>query len=72
MSEPKYPIAPGPFHDGDLDYGPEPEDEEIIGFDYAKGAHKCNRCNYDRHECQGCGISVTHENSNVCEECKKL
>lgn len=31
----------------------------------------CDRCNYDKHECPGCGEPLPHQ-LLVCEECRKL
>ena len=30
----------------------------------------CDRCNYDRHLCPGCGTHVPH-GTTVCTDCKK-
>lgn len=29
----------------------------------------CERCNYDRHVCPGCGTPVSHKGSQVCDAC---
>lgn len=34
--------------------------------------HKCDRCNYDRHLCPGCGASLRHYGPAVCAECAVL
>ncbi len=32
---------------------------------------ECDLCNYDRHNCMGCGLPLNH-GMTVCEECSKL
>lgn len=31
----------------------------------------CDDCNYDRHQCPGCGWTVLHEGPGVCDGCRE-
>lgn len=31
----------------------------------------CDRCNYDNHQCPGCGGDMPHESSGVHEDCAR-
>lgn len=31
--------------------------------------YACDRCNYDQHQCGGCGGQVPHKNGGTCDDC---
>lgn len=39
-------------------------------FDRVRDSENCDRCNYDIHQCPGCGAPLPHDVC-VCEDCRK-
>lgn len=39
-------------------------------FDRVRDSEHCGRCNYDRHQCPGCGTALPHD-VGVCAECQE-